>query len=217
MCNLNIEHKFTGGYDYNPGNYEKYMSKNPLKKIMVQKLNEKILDAVKSLSQSNDKILDAGCGEGFISSILHANLKTAVVTGLEITHEAVLKARELNPDIEFLQGSVYEVPFDDESFDISVCTEVLEHLESPEKAIKELLRVSRKAVIFTVPNEPWFCMGNLLSLKNVYRLGNPIDHIQHWTYNQFVKYMRPLVSGRWEMVSARSFPWTMVIVRKYEQ
>lgn len=38
------------------------------------------------------------------------------------------------------------MPFQDRSFDIVICTEVLEHLEKPDAALKELIRIAKKFV-----------------------------------------------------------------------
>lgn len=74
-----------------------------------------------------------------------------------------------------------------------------------------MLRVSRRYILLTVPNEPWFCMGNLIALKNVSRLGNPIDHINHWTYGGFKKFVNSQFGGKVEF--DRSFPWSIAILR----
>lgn len=74
-------------------------------------------------------------------------------------------------------------------------------------ALSELLRVSRDTLIISVPHEPWFCIGNLLALKNIRRLGNPIDHINHWGYTGFRRFLNAHSSQRWNM--DRSFPWTI--------
>lgn len=204
---------------YNPGNYEKYMTKNPLKRKMVERLNEKIVNHIARLCAEADKekvkILDAGCGEGFISDLIYRNVENIQITGLEYTEEALKIARQMNQNIIFVQGDIYQMPFEDNAFDIVLCTEVLEHLEKPDSALQELARVAEHTVFLTVPDEPWFCMGNLFALKNVSRLGNPIDHINHWTYRGFVKYITSqnicsIGGGR----SDRSFPWTIMICRK---
>lgn len=201
---------------YNRGNYEKYMSKNPLKRRMVERFNIKIValikNAVKNLKLQTGKVsfLDAGCGEGFIDSIIYNNINDISLKGLEYTEEALNIARKMNPQAEYIQGDIYNMPFEDNSADIVICTEVLEHLEKPEQAVRELLRVSRRYILLTVPNEPWFCMGNLIALKNVSRLGNPIDHINHWTYGGFKKFVNSQFSGKVEF--DRSFPWSIAIL-----
>ena len=206
---------------YSSGNYDKYMTNNPLKRAMVKKLNNKIIklveeDAVKCQRGHSDewhvRILDAGCGEGFISGLLYSNLKTVEIIGLEYTTEALQMAQRMNPNLTFIQGNIFEMPFESQSFDIVLCTEVLEHLPNPDAALAELLRVTGETLIITVPHEPWFCMGNMLALKNVTRFGNPIDHINHWTFDGFCTFLRDSSQVEWQF--DKSFPWTIAHYRK---
>ena len=194
--------------EYNTGNLEKYTTKNPLKRLMVKRLNDKIIANVgRDLSSidSEISILDAGCGEGFIDALLIDNYSSIRITGLEFAEEAIEIARKMNPKAEYVQSDITKMPFDDQSFDIVICTEVLEHLEKPDKAISEIIRVAKKYVLLTVPHEPWFCLGNLLVLKNVSRLGNPLDHINHWNLNSFRSFLQKHINRRWRI--SRSFPW----------
>lgn len=204
-------------YSYNTGNYDKYMTKNKLKRVMVDKLNEKIigsiLDVKKRSNMERINILDAGCGEGFITRIVKDRIPDSQIIGVEYATEAFEVAQRLNPDITFCQGNIYNLDFEDNTFDLVICTEVLEHLDRPDKAVKEIIRVASKGVIITVPNEPWFCLGNLLVLKNVKRLGNPEDHINHWTSINFRKF---ILSDNDELLFSfgKSFPWNVVIGMK---
>ena len=134
---------------YNPGNYEKYMTKNPLKRKMVERLNKKIVGYVQQICEQirekdKDKvvkILDAGCGEGFITDLLARNVENVELIGLEYTREAIDIAKAANQEISFVQGDIYAIPFEKNEFDLVLCTEVLEHLERPDRALRELTRV----------------------------------------------------------------------------
>lgn len=201
---------------YNTGNYEKHTTRNPLKRYLVNRLNSQILISVRESVRKNQRkkgqtirILDAGCGEGFISNLLIDELgnERIEIVGLELNAEAIRIAKTKNPKMSFVQGDICKMPFETEAFDIVICTEVLEHLQSPEAALSELIRVSRQAIIVTVPHEPWFCMGNLLVLKNITRLGNPIDHINHWTFLGFKSFLLEHSKVKWKM--GKSFPWTI--------
>lgn len=44
------------------------------------------------------------------------------------------------------------LPFDDDSFDVVICTDVMEHLENKHQLAREIARVSRKGVIVSLPN-----------------------------------------------------------------
>jgi len=179
---------------WNKGNYNKYHSKNPLKRYMVHRLNSQLITLVqqyvREIAKDKNivKILDVGCGEGFISGLVQAHCKNVEITGVDYAKEALDIARSLNRDITFIEGSIYQIPFEEKSFDIVLCTEVLEHLQNPVEAATELQRVAKRYLLVTVPEEPWFCVGNILALKNVFRLGNPIDHINHWTFRGFKRF-----------------------------
>ena len=195
--------------EYNTGNIEKYKSKNPLKKAMVERLNKRIIDNLVEMTEGEPvRILDAGCGEGFIDSLIINRIPNVEIVGFEFTEEAIAIAKKINPTVNYLQGDVCKMPFEDDSFDCVICTEVLEHLSDPEKALKEMLRVSRGDLLITVPHEPWFCLGNLLVLKNVRRLGNLIDHVNHWTVASFRKFLKNAKDECWKI--GTSFPWIIV-------
>ena len=209
---------------YNTGKYDKYTTQNPLKRKMISGFQNKTAVLIKDTadrirtsrgSEGNAerlRILDAGCGEGFMSRFLYERLDgKADITGLEYTAEAIEIAKKMNSDIEYVRGDITAMPFDNGSFDIVICTEVLEHLEKPAAALSELLRVTSDTLFLSVPHEPWFCLGNLLALKNVSRLGNPIDHINHWTYTGFGKFLNANAKRNWRM--DRSFPWTIALCR----
>jgi ubiquinone/menaquinone biosynthesis C-methylase UbiE len=53
-------------------------------------------------------------------------------------------------------ASVLSLPFAARSFDTVTCLEVLEHLDDPSAAVRELARVARRAVVVSVPFEPYF-------------------------------------------------------------
>jgi len=95
-------------------------------------------------------ILDVGCGDGAISADL-AERTGARVVGTDLAEKRVRFAREHAPSGRFAQGSVYDLPFADGSFDTVVCTDLLEHLDDPQRAVRELVRVSSKWVLVTVP------------------------------------------------------------------
>ena len=61
------------------------------------------------------------------------------------------------------------------------------------KALKELVRVSNKYLVISVPNEPLFMLAQLLRGKNWSRLGNDIEHINHWTFVSFPKFVKVFV------------------------
>jgi 2-polyprenyl-3-methyl-5-hydroxy-6-metoxy-1,4-benzoquinol methylase len=190
------------------GNYKKYTSKNPLMGIVTSKFMKDLSEIIAALENVNS-IIDIGCGEGFIINCLN---KTDI-TGVDISKKALCIAKLKNPGCNFCAGSIYDVSFKKNSFDLVIATEVLEHLENPENALQEIKRISKNYCIFSVPNEPYFRTMNFLRGKNLARLGNDIEHVQNWSSGEFVK----LIEKYFYVVDVKKpFPWTMVLCRKQD-
>ena len=153
-------------------------------------------------------LLDAGCGEGFNLKKIEAHLANTRLFGLDIELPALAYAKEQLGRTELLQGDVTRLPYPDNHFDLVLCNEVLEHLEHPEAALKEVIRVSSKHIILSVPREPFFSLGNLLSLNNIPRMGNPADHIQRWSSDGFARFISHYAAIK---KIALPFPWVMIV------
>jgi SAM-dependent methyltransferase len=104
------------------------------------------------------RILDAGCGSGR-NMVELARLGT--VTGIELSETSVALARQRDVG-EIVAGSVLEMPFADDSFDLAVSLDVIEHLEDDLTALRELRRVLAPggALLVTVPAYQWLWSGH---------------------------------------------------------
>ena len=193
-----------------PTNFAKHTNKNPLQRFLIKNYYSSLISLTKPLKA--ESILDAGCGEGFtMDKILKSGLGKEI-EGIEYSRDAIEYGKKLFPDLKFVQGTVYELPYKNSSFDLIVCTEVLEHLEDPTKALKEILRVSRKHLIISVPNEPFFMISNFLRGKNLSRLGNDEGHINHWNIFSLEKYLRK--NGVKIKKLKLPFPWITILGEK---
>lgn len=85
------------------------------------------------------RVLDVGCD----TRRLHVLVPDIDYTGVDIGGD---------PDITLDLESCERLPFDDQSFDCVVCTDVLEHLANLHVMFDELVRVSRGTVILSLPN-----------------------------------------------------------------
>lgn len=190
-------------------NYLKHTSKNPLQKFLINRFYSSLLNELIKIVPSS--ILDVGCGEGFtLARIRNAGIK-AVLEGVDIRPEAINLGQKLNPELTLRTGNIYQLPYADNSFDAVLCSEVLEHLDDPERALAELRRVIRKYCIISVPNEPLFRIANFLRGKNITRLGNDIEHIQHWSSRGIAD----LIGNYFSIKTIRTpFPWTVVVGEK---
>lgn len=99
-----------------------------------------IADAVHKAFPDVDRVLEVGCGRGYITQHLH-NLYPSVV-GLDISSYAV--ANPVSPDIRLIYGDVCSnLPLDDGSFDLVLSWQLLEHVNSEYEARNAASEVSR--------------------------------------------------------------------------
>jgi len=155
-------------------------------------------------------VLDAGCGEGETLERLH-DLMPGDVFGLDINPACVRFASARLPAYRFETGDVCSVGHEDDRFELVLCLEVLEHLADPNRALRELVRVSRRHIVVAVPNEPLFRLTNLARGKYVGRWGDHPEHCQHWTRSSLVTLL-----AEWTDVAAvrSSYPWLIASCRK---
>lgn len=134
-------------------------------------------------------VLDAGCGEGFVVDYIARRNPDLRLAGVDLSDDAIEFARShFGGQARFRTGSVYKLPYSDNSFDTVVCSEVLEHLDEPARAIQELKRVARHHVLITVPHEPYFQWLN--SLGRMLRLNPDAGHVNFWTATTFEEFIR---------------------------
>lgn len=106
------------------------------------------------LSKEYKSILDVPCG---LCTDYFGFIKNGILidyTGLDITPKLINMAKDMS--IKSYEGSIENIPFGDNSFDISYARHILEHLDSYNTAIKELCRVAKKEaliIFFIKPRE----------------------------------------------------------------
>jgi ubiquinone/menaquinone biosynthesis C-methylase UbiE len=185
--------------------YDKYGTRNPIARAMMSRF----LGAVTELyaSSAPGSVLEVGCGEGRLAQHL---VTSAPRPGRFVATDVDTSAvdRGLDPLIETRQASVYALPFDDASFDLVVCCEVLEHLDSPEAGLDEVARVARRSVILSTPREPLWRALNVVRGRYLRDLGNTPGHVQHFSRRALER----LARRRLRVVDRRlPIPWTVLL------
>ena len=155
-----------------------------------------------------------GCGEGFTLNRLKEHGIGKRLEGIEYKKDAIELGRKTYPDIKIIKGSIYDLPYKDNYFDLVLCTEVLEHLDDPKKGLEELVRVSKKYLVVSVPNEPFFMFAQLVRGKNWSRFGNDIEHVNHWTMFGFPKFIKKSMPNIQVLAKKFPFAWAMLLIEK---
>lgn len=93
----------------------------------------------------NLKVLDAGCGDGrHLQVARHYGFQKLYGIDQDLISLNKVKDRFENEAPFIQQGNIEQLPFSNESFDIVICSEVLEHVDNVEKALQNLYSVTRK-------------------------------------------------------------------------
>lgn len=208
---VNVDTAHFGNY------YDKYRSKNPLLRYLTNgflKSWNELISIVLERGHPN-ALLETGCGDGYLLDFTQSRLKPSVIAvGLEPGLLEINKKNDM-PDTFFkISGSIYDLPFHDHAFDIVTVPEVFEHLDDPERALKEVTRVASRYILASVPWEPIWRVMNVARGKYWKEWGNTPGHLQHFSRRKFVSFMQQAV----DITAIRTpFPWTMVLgaIRKH--
>jgi SAM-dependent methyltransferase len=185
----------------------KYENRNPIHRYLLQRFLASAARAV--LTTGRTKIVDVGCADGYVYRYLrdHSGIAFDYV-GYDIDHLAITQAKRGFPGIPFREASIYDLKVNTE---LVLCMQVLEHLNAPERAVKQLASMNADYFVVSVPHEPWFALGNLARGRHIRRLGSLPGHINHWTKRSFAE----LLGRHFEIVGDfSSFPWIMHLLCK---
>lgn len=132
---------------------------------------EKIIELT---APEGKEIVEVGCNEGFVSKALLENGAKKVIP-VDYDQAMCDKANNMF-GVDAVCGNILNLPFTDQSFDIALGCEVLEHISNPFKGLSELFRVAREKVIITVPvgeywagelTHQWLLTGAFIGHDNV--------------------------------------------------
>ncbi len=142
------------------------------------------------------RVLDAGCGNG--RHLFEAFKWPGVnVVGLDMKSEDVTKARNMMRLMEkegqggegswgIFTGDITRLPFSDHSFDVVICSEVLEHIPDETEAIREITRVLKPGEILAVSVPRFLPEAICWALSKAYR-NEPGGHIRIYRKRELIR------------------------------
>lgn len=92
------------------------------------------------------RVLDAAAGRGYLANLIAEKQGSCVAMD-------IVKGNLYNDNVTFVEGSLSNIPFEDDSFDTVICTHALEHIKDVTVAVKELKRVCKKRLLIVVPRQ----------------------------------------------------------------
>lgn len=109
---------------------------------------------LKMVGKIEGNFLDVGCASGLLTERL-ATQSRGRGWGIDINQDFIALAQKEYPFLHFMVARVEKLPFSKEKFDAVVCSEILEHIVSPQKALGECQRVLKRngRILVVVPSE----------------------------------------------------------------
>lgn len=162
-----------------------------------------ILECLKRRLQPGSKILDAGCGLGEVLADMPDGY---TLSGFEYAKSNVeFCKKRLGNKAEIRHGSIYEIPFENNSMDAVLCLEVLEHIEDDARGVRDIARVLRPGGIFIVAVPYTFYWPDYQQL---------MGHFRHYTRQSLMTMLKD--NGLDTIEVLPNFPnWHQTYTRKY--
>lgn len=170
MKNNDYSRSFSGGFEnwnekmaqkYNPENY--FKNSNFIVKFIENSRRKNIIKLLNP--QNEDRIIELGCGAG---NLMEKIKSAKELTGVDISDFLIdlAKRKKYQVKTKFVKANIEKLPQEitETKFDKIYCSEVLEHVESPENVLREVKKIISKngTLVVSIPNE------NLINkLKNI--------------------------------------------------
>lgn len=183
------------------------------KSFIASYANQSFLNTIREMLSeiSFSSVLDAGCGEGVSLAQAYSISPAARFAGFDLDKTRVAIGAQTVKTVRLFVANAHHIPFESATFDAVLCLETLEHVGEPSLAIAEIARVAKRYALFSVPNEPWWRLGNMARLKYLKNFGNTPGHINHWTVGELKK----LIQSNFKILKTKQpFLWNFVLAEK---
>ncbi len=135
---------------------------------------EKLTEEIKQLIKKDNKILDVGCGTG----IIWKRFKKNNIYGVDYSQRNLSIAKQF---LKPIRADIHKLPFKNDTFDLVLISEVIEHIISPEQIVSEISRVVKDKgyLIISCPNTAAIQFRLSILLQGRSPLLNYPDNINH--------------------------------------
>lgn len=139
-----------------PDYYQKGIATNLLQRLWHTGKLHAVISSIGRYQPAN--ILDVGCASGWFLNEMAKQFPLAECVGVDAYKPAIMYAQKKYKNIRFIVSDAHKLPFPNNTFDLVICTEVLEHVINPAGVMDEIKRVLKPKGIAVIEMDS----GNLL-------------------------------------------------------
>lgn len=139
-------------YAYSPEQYASfYNNLNTISRNRATDMNGACIDFIlNSIDPTAINIIDIGCGSGYLLGKIAQKFPAIKRTGFDI------KVATGNETFNYVHGNIEKLPFEDNAFDVVMCSHTIEHLLQLDTCISELKRITKKQLFIVTPCQRFF-------------------------------------------------------------
>jgi len=165
---------------------------------------------------SEIKILDIGCGKGYITNKIKQNYRFSEVSALDYSFSAIHFAHQNFKNIDFIVADAYNIPYCKDYFDLVICNNIWEHVPDPLNMLKAIKKVQKKDGYLIISTPSRYRFGNIIRLlrgKSVqfmsdkhiteFSVGQIIEQLKHGEYTTIKVYAKKnyTITGVFSMIA----------------
>jgi ubiquinone/menaquinone biosynthesis C-methylase UbiE len=150
------------------------------------------------------KILDLGCGKGFITAEIKKHYPKAELSGLDYSVSAIDFAAQKFKEIDFCVANALDPPYASNYFDLVVCNNLWEHVPDPLNMLEKIRKITKPGGYLIISTPSRYRIGNLARVL----LGKPIIlmskyHVTEYSVGQIFEQLH---YGKFEVTKVYSRP-----------
>jgi 2-polyprenyl-3-methyl-5-hydroxy-6-metoxy-1,4-benzoquinol methylase len=151
-----------------------------------------VKEAIQKLSLTDAlKLLDLGCGQGFITEKIKKLYPDAEIAALDYSVTAIEYAINHFSGIDFVVGDAYKSPYMESYFDVVVCNNLWEHVPDPINLLAGIKPILKPGGFLIISTPSRYRLSNLIRVI----LGKPVafmskHHVTEYSVGQVVEQLR---------------------------